>query len=123
MFLYCFGIKKMMMNLLRDRKNVKWTAIMLPEHVQSLKKVLIDEEKIDQPTLDEQQIEEFEIFLCEAMEYNWTLTFKVFVNGFVNKIKGSTHYFDSLEKQLRIKDGNNHIHYIFIKDLIEVYSA
>src|SRR5689334_2415368 len=123
MFWYYFLIKKEMVDLLRDRGTLKWTAMMLPEHVQSLKEVLIDEEKIDQPILDEQHIEEFEILIYEAMEYNWTLTFKVFDNGFVNEIKGSTHYFDSIKKQLRIKDGNNHIHYVFIKDLIDVYSA
>ena len=37
--------------MIKDRGIIKWAAMMLPEHVQSLKNLLVDEEKIQKPIL------------------------------------------------------------------------
>ena len=39
--------------VIRDRGNIKWTAIILPEHVAAVKQELINLEKVNQPILDE----------------------------------------------------------------------
>ncbi|MED1749275.1 hypothetical protein [Bacillus zhangzhouensis] len=41
--------------MLRDRGAIKWTAMMLPEHVARLKHDLAETKKTDKPIIDEQQ--------------------------------------------------------------------
>ncbi len=110
-------------HMIRDRGTIKWTAMMLPEHVQSLKDVLVDEQRIKQPILDEQEIEEIEIIICEAMEYNTPVTFKVFNNGFVESITGTTHYINQLKSQIIFQDLDGYFHHIPFKNIISVQEA
>ncbi len=42
--------------MLRDRGTIKWTAMMLSEHVARLKHDLSETKKTDKPIIDEQQI-------------------------------------------------------------------
>lgn len=56
--------------MIKDRGTIKWTAMMLPEHVQHLKELVIDERRVEKPILDEQMVEEFELIICEAMKFN-----------------------------------------------------
>ncbi|ADP32277.1 hypothetical protein BATR1942_06615 [Bacillus atrophaeus 1942] len=42
--------------MLRDRGTIKWTSMMLPEHLLQLKQDLLDASKIEKPSLDYQQI-------------------------------------------------------------------
>lgn len=46
------------MTNIHDRGNIKWTAIMLPEHVQMLDEIFNGPEKKKKPILDEQEIQE-----------------------------------------------------------------
>lgn len=43
--------------MIKDRGTMKWTAMMLPEHVQQLRKIWGDDHKVTMPTIDEQQLE------------------------------------------------------------------
>ncbi|MCY8467015.1 YolD-like family protein, partial [Bacillus atrophaeus] len=52
--------------MLRDRGTIKWTSMMLPEHLTQLKQDLLDVSKIEKPSLDNQQIEEMDILVSEA---------------------------------------------------------
>lgn len=64
--------------MLRDRGTIKWTSMMLPEHLTQLKQDLLDVSKMEKPSLDEQQIEEIDILVSEAMALNKELKFKLF---------------------------------------------
>ncbi|NUF07891.1 YolD-like family protein, partial [Bacillus sp. SPB7] len=65
---------------------------MLPEHLTQLKQDLIDVSKIEKPSLDDQQIEEMDLLVSEALEFNKELKFKLFNNGFVENVTGRVHY-------------------------------
>ncbi|USK62169.1 YolD-like family protein [Peribacillus asahii] len=107
--------------MLRDSGTGKSTAIILPEQTESLKEALMNEKKLVQPTLDEQHLGKFEFLICEAMEYNWTLTFNVFENGYVENINGNIQYVDPLNRQLRIQDIDYKNHYIPLENVIDLY--
>ncbi|GED00381.1 hypothetical protein BAT02nite_00250 [Bacillus atrophaeus] len=64
--------------MLRDRGTIKWTLMMLSEHLLQLKQDLLDVSKIEKPSLDYQQIEEMGIFVSEAMSLNKELKFKLY---------------------------------------------
>ncbi|KIN50611.1 hypothetical protein B4145_4672 [Bacillus subtilis] len=53
---------------------------------------MIDVSKIEKPSLDDQQIEEMDLLVSEALEFNKELRFKLFNNGFVENVTGRVHY-------------------------------
>ena len=106
--------------MIKDRGIAKWTAMMLPEHVQSLKNLLVDDEKIQKPILDEQEIEEIETIIFGAMECNQHLIFQIYDNGFITYISGITQYIDHINKKFRVIDDKQQVHFIKFCDLMHV---
>jgi len=100
---------------------MKWTAMMLPEHVQSLKDLLIDEKKAKKPEIDEQTLEEFELLICEAKESNQPLEFELFDSGFTKTIIGTVHFINQLKSQIIIQDEEGYFHHIPFASLINVH--
>lgn len=56
--------------MLRDRGRIKWTALMLPEHVERLRSWQAEDTLRVRTEPDEQQLEEWNYVLAEAMETN-----------------------------------------------------
>lgn len=106
--------------MLRDRGTIKWTSMMLPEHLTQLKQDLIDVSKIEKPSLDDQQIEEMDLLVSEALEFNKELKFKLFNNGFVENITGRVHYINFEQQKLHVKDQNDNTVYINMNNIIGV---
>ncbi|WP_316274379.1 YolD-like family protein [Bacillus halotolerans] len=106
--------------MLRDRGTIKYTSIMLPEHLTQLKQDLIDISKIEKPSLDDQQIEEMDILVSEALEFNKELKFKLFNNGFVENVTGRVHYINFEQQKLHVKDQNDNTVYINMNNIIGV---
>ncbi|MEC1665680.1 YolD-like family protein [Bacillus halotolerans] len=106
--------------MLRDRGTIKWTSMMLPEHLTQLKQDLIDVSKIEKPSLDDQQIEEMDLLVSEALEFNKELKFKLFNNGFVENVTGRVHYINFEEQKLHVKDQNDNTVYINMNNIIGV---
>lgn len=106
--------------MLRDRGTIKWTSMMLPEHLTQLKQDLLDVSKFEKPSLDAQQIEEMDIIVSEALEFNKELVLKLFNNGFVENVTGRVHYINFEEQKLHVKDQNDNTVYINMNDIIGV---
>ncbi|MED0868722.1 YolD-like family protein [Bacillus spizizenii] len=106
--------------MLRDRGTIKWTSMMLPEHLTQLKQDLIDVSKIEKPSLDDQHIEEMDILVSEALEFNKELKFKLFNNGFVQNVAGRVHYINFEQQKLHVKDQNDNTVYINMNNIIGV---
>ncbi|MFT4400426.1 YolD-like family protein [Bacillus sp. SW14] len=106
--------------MLRDRGTIKWTSMMLPEHLTQLKQDLIDVSKIEKPSLDDQQIEEMDILVSEALEFNKELKFKLFNNGFVENVTGRVHYINFEQQKLHVKGQNDNTVYINMNNIIGV---
>ncbi|MER2456482.1 YolD-like family protein [Bacillus subtilis] len=93
---------------------------MLPEHLTQLKQDLIDVSKIEKPSLDDQQIEEMDLLVSEALEFNKELRFKLFNNGFVENVTGRVHYINFEQQKLHVKDQNDNTVYINMNNIIGV---
>jgi hypothetical protein len=94
--------------------------MMLPEHLTQLKQDLLDVSKFEKPSLDAQQIEEMDIIVSEALEFNKELVLKLFNNGFVENVTGRVHYINFEEQKLHVKDQNDNTVYINMNDIIGV---
>lgn len=53
--------------MLRDRGRIKWTAMMLPEHVKMLREWQQEEGRVKAVEVDEQQLEEWHYTISESM--------------------------------------------------------
>ncbi|WP_431802992.1 YolD-like family protein [Halobacillus andaensis] len=65
----------------RDRGTIKWTSLMLPEHVEMIKKVWKEDERVEKGLLDEQKAAEIDFILQRALHDGLTVELKVH-NGF-----------------------------------------
>ncbi|WP_254434246.1 YolD-like family protein [Halobacillus sp. Marseille-Q1614] len=96
----------------RDRGTIKWTSLMLPEHVEMIKKVWKEDERVEKGILDEQKAAEIDFVLQRALHDRLTVDLRVH-NGFdydvwrlkitdVNKRerKVETVLFDSKEERI-----------------------
>ncbi|MCY7919178.1 YolD-like family protein [Bacillus vallismortis] len=106
--------------MLRDRGIIKYTSIMLPEHLTQLKQDLIDVSKIEKPSLDDQQIEEMDLLVSEALEFNKELQFRLFNDGFVENVTGRVHYINFEQQKLHVEDQNDNTVYINMNNIIGV---
>ncbi|MDM5199265.1 YolD-like family protein [Fictibacillus enclensis] len=106
--------------MIRDRGAMKWTAMMLPEHVMKLREFDWDQNKKVKPELDEQQLELIEETICEAMAENLDLCFTYFEWEDFHLLIGKVHYMDVYKKQIRIVDLHEDLHKINFCDLVDV---
>lgn len=104
----------------RDRGTIKWTAMMLPEHVSMLRELQYQQTKEPKPAIDEQKIEEYEYIICEAMEFNAELYFKYWKNGFFEEFRGSVHYIDHVTKRLTVINNKGDVDYIPINCICSI---
>ncbi|ARB37303.1 YolD-like family protein [Bacillus subtilis] len=93
---------------------------MMLEHLIQLKQDLIDGSKVEKPSLDDKQIDEMDILVSEALEFNKELKFKLFNNGFIENVTGRVHYINFEQQKLHVKDQNDNTVYINMNNIIGV---
>ncbi|MED1659615.1 YolD-like family protein [Bacillus licheniformis] len=114
---------------LKDRGSIKWTAMMLPEHVSLLRELESNQDKVKRPVLDTSQIEDMEIIISEAMEFNNPVLFSVFKplpmlngpeTGEIVQIEGHIHYINQQRKLFHVVDSKGDTNLIKFEDVIGV---
>ncbi|WLD91922.1 YolD-like family protein [Alkalihalobacillus sp. AL-G] len=105
---------------IRDRGNIKWTAMMLPEHVKLLRDWK-EEDRIQQkPDLDEQKLEEMNDIIHEAMASNRTLSFVHFESDGYKILIGNIHYADPVHHILRIVNEFGDRQDLKLQDILDI---
>ncbi|PAL14837.1 YolD-like family protein [Peribacillus simplex] len=96
---------------IRDRGNIKWTSLMLPEHIKMLRQYF-GEEYYDEPVLDEQHLEEMNDLIAASMEFTFPISFTLYQNNRQSSLEGLVHYVDQTNRHLRVIDVDGRIHKI-----------
>lgn len=109
--------------MIRDRGTIKWTAMMLPEHVKMLREHQDGLNYGRKPELDEQRYEEFNEIICVAMEENRLLKFMYYQKGKIVELAGHVHYVDEIRKELRVMDKMNMMHLLKVMDIVDIEYA
>ncbi|MGP4069368.1 YolD-like family protein [Halobacillus sp. B29] len=65
----------------RDRGTIKWTSLMLPEHVEMIRKLWKEDERVEKGIIDEQKAIEIDFLLQRALNDDLTVRVKIH-NGF-----------------------------------------
>lgn len=72
-----------------DRGSIKWTSLMLPEHVQLLKDLWEEDYNTHKPILDSQEIEEMDKQLRSAFVSNTPITISIYSNQKTKEYTGT----------------------------------
>ncbi|MDE1449944.1 YolD-like family protein [Bacillus licheniformis] len=114
---------------LKDRGTIKWTAMMLPEHVGLLRELESSQDKVKRPVLDMSQIEDMQMVISEAMELNNPVQFSVFKplpmlngpeTGEIVQIEGHIHYINQLRELFHVVDSKGDTSLIKFGDVVGV---
>ena len=65
--------------MIRDRGRIKWTSMMLPEHVKMLREWVQEDEYEQEKVLDEQQLEQMNETILGAMEFNYQVCLTILI--------------------------------------------
>lgn len=98
--------------LISDRGSIKWTSLMLPEHVELLKKIWNEDKKVVKPMLDEQELETINRRIIEANQNNEEVRITYFESGKIIEIQGIISKLDQLNQVIILQDLNKEKHYI-----------
>lgn len=106
--------------MIRDRGTIKWTAMMLPEHVKLLKDWMEEDKYQAKPELDEQQLEEMNELFCEAMTTGSEVTITYYDKNQHCLLTGKVHHYHEVKQELQIVDASGEEHYLQLKTIIGV---
>lgn len=88
--------------MIKDRGSIKWTSMMLPEHVKQLRDWEREEEEKGRNDLDEQQLEEMNQQIYMAMEEANPVSVLCRNARGNQSIEGRIHYYDPYRQLLRM---------------------
>lgn len=92
-------------NSIQDRGMVKWHGFKMPEHVEGLKEMWIENQKIKMPLWDEEQITEFEQLIRYAKDYKLYVDLTLYDDGFEKKMLCGIKSIDQLKREIEVITG------------------
>lgn len=90
--------------LLKDRGTKKWASLMLPEHVELLKMLWTEDEKLSKPILDEQELEIIYQRLIQAYKQQHSVKLTIYMDGMMEEIYGKIIKFNEENICFRLDD-------------------
>ncbi|MDQ0299619.1 REP element-mobilizing transposase RayT [Salibacterium salarium] len=114
-----------MANKLTPGSNMRWESMrmILPEHREQWLKHQEKAKKSKKPVLDEQQWEEFEWLLSEAIQEKEELKFTYWEDGYFYDVIGYCHYINTKQKQFHIKNDEDEVNFISFDQIIDIKRA
>lgn len=91
--------------MIRDRGNIKWNAMMLPEHVKALREWKEQDEYVEKPELDEWALQELSDQLQIAYNSNIEVELKVWEEKQIYKTIGVIQKLNVKDASLSLEDG------------------
>ncbi|MCT2343095.1 hypothetical protein NQZ71_07340 [Niallia taxi] len=95
---------------------LKWTAMVFP---QQLKQGVIE----TKPESTKAFSTDTDMLIHEAMEYNWSLEYRIKLEESIYSLYGTTIFIDYVKKELRVKGMEHSIHFVPFHNLISAKKA
>jgi hypothetical protein len=90
--------------MVHDRGSIKWTSLMLPEHVELLKRIWSEDKKVIKPCLDEQELEVLNNRMLEAYFQKEVIQIEYYQDNQILEMRGLIKKLDPLHQMVLIKD-------------------
>ncbi|WP_208590993.1 YolD-like family protein [Gracilibacillus suaedae] len=91
--------------MIHDRGKIKWSSLMLPEHVEMLQDFFADAPFQEKPVLNEDYVSEMELTLQQAIHTQQKVTLRYYQIGSFKAAIGHITKMDSIERKLTIQEG------------------
>lgn len=106
---------------IRDRGKMKWQgAFFMPEQVKMQRDLFHDMKREAKPILDEYQMEEFDLRIKYAQEYEHAVRLTVWSDGFTTDYTGRIHRVDPITHVLRLEVKPGKYEHIVFDDVTSV---
>ena len=89
----------------KDRGTIKWTAMMLPEHVKLLREWQQEDRFVEKPQLDEAQMEQLNINLQRAYSEHRPIELKVWEETSIYRVSGIIKKINTQEQFIQLESG------------------
>ncbi|MFL6554720.1 MAG: YolD-like family protein [Bacillus sp. (in: firmicutes)] len=106
--------------MIRDRGRIKWTSMMLPEHVKLLRDWVKEDRYEQKREMDEQQLELMNETMSEAIENDQYVTITHYRNRNYEIVIGKIHYWDELSQRIHVLDRFEEVHRIPIDAIADI---
>lgn len=107
--------------MINDRGLKKFRTVALqPGLLSNIRRYYEEQEYIQKPELDEQQLEYLNETICESMENHSEVTITFFNKNRLEMILGTIHHFDEIRRILRVIDKFNDYQLIKLDDIINI---
>ena len=108
--------------MIRDRGKIKWTSMMLPEHVTMLREWAHEDSYETRNELDEQQVEAMNSVIMEAMEYGAPVVIRYYQASSrrYKTVEGQIHYCNEQAQKLHIVNESGDICFVLFRELMDV---
>ncbi|MGM9930035.1 YolD-like family protein [Pradoshia sp.] len=108
--------------MIRDRGKIKWTSLMLPEHVSLLREWAQEDSYETRNELDEQKIEEINQIIAEAMEYGTAVRITYYKTNArrYESVEGCIHFCNDQARKLHIAGEGGEIYFVPYAELTDV---
>lgn len=93
---------------------------MLVEHQKKLKELKMQEADVEKPELDQQQLQEINFKIKEALNKNLTVRIRFYKNKRIKDIKGKILKVKKYKKQIKIEQLNQEIKNLEFTQIIEI---
>ncbi|WP_064090950.1 YolD-like family protein [Rossellomorea aquimaris] len=107
--------------MIRDRGRIKWTSMMLPEHVKLLRDWAKEDTYEKRKELDEQELEMLNDVVSEAMEFGKLVSITYYVKHRHQLFIGTVHHVDALEEKLHVVDRFQEAQYIPLSSVTDIH--
>lgn len=91
----------------QDRGTIKWTSLMLPEHVELLKQMWQEDKKESKPILDSQEIEWINQQILESYEHQLPVQLTFFEDSQTYHVAGQISKLHPETKRINIETGDH----------------
>ncbi|MCW1929549.1 YolD-like family protein [Bhargavaea beijingensis] len=91
--------------MIKDRGNIKWTAMMLPEHLEALRKWQAEDDLVHQPDLSEWDLEEIQSVIDTALRRKCQTAVQTWRAGEIRTHTGVIEDTDVRSKRIFIDGG------------------
>ncbi|MFS0752145.1 YolD-like family protein [Oceanobacillus sp. 1P07AA] len=106
-----------------DRGSIKWTAMMMPEHIEMLKDLKKEQLKVQRPIIDQQKQEVINFQLRMGLKDNLLVEVKFYENGHFLTFKGYIQKMNYEKKSIEVSEGICAREFMRIKyeDILDVF--
>lgn len=101
--------------MLRDRGNIKWTGLMLPEHMEALRKWYDEDNQVPRPKLSEWDLMEIQEEIDLGYRRKCLVEVQTWKDGEIRKHTGVIDDLDVVSKKIQIDTG-----WIDIQEVVSV---